>query len=495
MSRTHLSKLIGKPLAYDPEVGGLQYDSRKVAPGEVFFAVPGFKEDGAKYIAQAFSSGAVAAVVGQGSSIPEEYASKCAAVTDVRKALAEASTVFFGEPAKKLRLYGVTGTKGKTSTTYLIDSILSADGGGTALLGTVECRHPGGSWPSVRTTMESLDLQRFLSEAAAHGAKRVAMEVSSHALSLHRVWGCSFDGALFTNLSEDHLDFYGGMESYFQAKALLFREPYLKPGGIAAANCEDAFGERLVRELPGPWLTFGIRKGDVHAEKIDMDQNGIRCLVNAGRFGRFPVQSNLVGEFNLRNILGATAIALGAGIDPSVIAMGIAGLKTFPGRLERVPTQLPFSVFVDFAHMGNALENVLQTLRPMCRGRLIVVFGAGGDKDPARRSQLGTVAARLADFSIITSDNPRTEDPNKIMAAVDEAYLKAGGEAGRRVIRPDRREAIREAVSMARSGDIVCIAGKGHETGQIVGTTVFPFDDRIEAAEALRAREASEAGG
>lgn len=490
-----LSHLLGASVSYDPEICGIQYDSRKVGPGEVFFAVPGFKEDGTKYLGQAFAAGAAAAVVEGRARIPADYSSKCVPTENVREALADASARFFGEPAKKLRMFGITGTKGKTSTTYLVESILSAGAGQTALLGTVECRHPGGSKPSERTTMESLDLQRFLSEAVMHGAKQVAMEVSSHALSLHRVRNCVFDGALFTNLSPDHLDFYGDMESYFQAKTLLFQPPYLKPEGVAVANCEDPYGERLIREVSAPWLTYGLRKGDVRAESFTVDARGIRCVVDAGKFGRFSIQSSLVGEFNLRNILAATALALGAGIPSANIVAGISSLSSFPGRLERIPTRLPFSVFVDFAHMGHALENVLRTLRPMCRGRLIVVFGAGGDKDPARRTQLGTVAAQLADFAFITSDNPRSEDPNKIIAAIDSAFLGAGGVEKRRIIQPDRRKSIWNAIAAAQAGDIVCIAGKGHETGQIVGNTVLPFDDRIEAADALRAREASETGG
>lgn len=477
------------PGAPEIEVKGLHYDSRKLTAGFVFFAVPGFKEDGAKYLPAAFSAGAAYAVVSEASSVPNEFLGKCFRVKDVRKALSDAAAKFYGEPAKKLKLYGVTGTKGKTSSTYLMDSILSASGVPTALLGTVECRHPGAQFPSERTTMESLDLQRFLADAAAHGAKTAAMEVSSHALSLDRVRNCKFDGALFTNLSEDHLDFYDGMESYFQAKKLLFTE-FLKAGGAAVANAEDAYGARLLKEVSLPWVSYGLHTGSVRPENLKISDRGIRFTVASEKWGKFPVESELVGEFNALNLLGVIALALASGISPEAIVLGVKNMRSFPGRLERVSTTLPFSVFVDFAHQGQALDNVLRSLRPLCKGRLVVVFGAGGDRDPARRTQLGSVAARLADFSYVTSDNPRTEDPAKIIAAVEAAYLQAGGRPERKMVEPDRKNAIRAALSAASAGDIICIAGKGHETGQIIGTKVFPFDDRIEAAAVLRELEA-----
>jgi UDP-N-acetylmuramoyl-L-alanyl-D-glutamate--2,6-diaminopimelate ligase len=473
----------------EAEIHGLHYDSRKIKAGFVFFAVPGFKEDGTKYLPQAFASGAALAVVQKGHPVPSEFMERCFFVEDVRKAMADAAYRFHGRPTDKLKLFGITGTKGKTSTTYLLDSILQVSGIPSALLGTVECRHPGAHFPSERTTMESLDLQGFLADAVKHGAKNVAMEVSSHALSLDRVRNCQFDGALFTNLSEDHLDFYDGMESYFQAKKLLFTN-FLKSGGVGAINIEDSYGARLANELKLPLIRFGIRSGDLYTEELSISDKGIRCNFKSARFGSIPIRSDLVGEFNVLNLLGAAALALGAGFSQEVVSRGIANLRAFPGRLERVPSSQPFSVFVDFAHQGQALDNVLRSLRPLCKGKLVVVFGAGGDRDPARRTQLGSVAARLADYSYITSDNPRTEDPAKIIAAVEAAFLQSGGRAEQKTIEPDRKSAIRKALEAAKAGDIICIAGKGHETGQIIGRTVHPFDDRVEAALVLRELEA-----
>lgn len=471
----------------DPWITGLQYDSRQVKAGDLFFAVPGFLDTGVKYLASAFAKGAVAAIVPKEVQLDPSLAAKCVPVDDLRLAMADMAGKFYGYPARKMKLIGVTGTKGKTSTSYLLESIFKAAGKTTALLGTVECKHPGRSYPSHHTTREAIDLQSFLAEAAEFGVDTVVMEVSSHALSLHRVAGFEFDGVAFTNLSADHMDFYKTMEPYYQAKRLLFLPPYRKAGAPAVSNADDEYGRRILAECPGTNASFGRQAGDYQIQETKLSEKGVFLRLNAGTHGKIDLQSQLQGEFNIFNIAAASTLALQMGCKPEAVRAGVENLVGVPGRLERVPTTMPFSVFVDFAHTGVALESVVKCLRPVCRNRLIVLFGAGGDKDPARRTTQGQVAARLADFTFITSDNPRSEDPLKIIAAIEKAYVEAGGKNFR--VEPDRRLAIRAAIEMAQAGDILCFAGKGHETGQIVGDVVIPFDDRIEAGLVLRERE------
>lgn len=486
-----LSSLLSEAKGLEIEVTGLQYDSRKVSKGDLFFAVPGFLEDGSKYLRDAFARGAVAAVVKAGTPLPAGAEGRIVEVSDLRVAMAKAAGVFFDFPAKKLKLFGITGTKGKTSTSYLLESIFRAAGKRTAILGTVECRHPGKSYPSHHTTREAIDLQQFLSECVEQNVDTVVMEVSSHALSLHRVVGCEFDGAVFTNLSPDHMDFYVTMEPYFEAKKMLFLPPYRRDSALAVVNGDDEYGQRLLKGISGRTLSFGSKNGAYQIQAAKVEEQGAWIDLQTEEFGLIRLQSQIPGEFTFLNIAAAASMALGAGCSVAAVQKGVSDLRGVPGRLERVPTDMPFSVFVDFAHSGHALENVLRALRPVCRNKLIVVFGAGGDKDPARRTTQGKVAAELADFSVITSDNPRTEDPLKIIAAIETAYKASGGR--QYLVDPDRRQAIRKALMMAGDGDIVCLAGKGHETGQIIGSEVIPFDDREEAAIVLRERESGRA--
>ncbi|HEY8278650.1 MAG TPA: UDP-N-acetylmuramoyl-L-alanyl-D-glutamate--2,6-diaminopimelate ligase [Bdellovibrionota bacterium] len=468
------------------DVEGLHYDSRKIRSGFVFFAVPGFKEDGTKYVQPAFAKGAVAAVVKRGSSLPQGFEGQCVEVDDVRRALAEASARFYDYPGKKMRLFGVTGTKGKTSSVYILESIFRAAGKRTALLGTVEVRHPGRKQFSEKTTMESLDLQAFLSEALQARTEVAVLEISSHALSLDRVWGLEFEGVLFTNLSEDHLDFYGDMEKYFQAKKILFAPPYRKPDSLAVTNCDEPYGQRMAKECPGRWLTFGRKGGDFRISHVKVTARANTFTLEGPGVGTVELQSRLVGNFSIPNAAGAATLALGAGLGVDPVKKGVAEAYV-PGRLDQVETSLPFSVFVDYAHMGHALENVLESLRGLCKGRLILVFGAGGDRPPDRRTQMGAVAARCADFTVITSDNPRTEDPMAIISAIEGAFRSAGGKDFR--VEPDRKAAIALALAEAKDADVVCIAGKGHEAYQIIGKQTLPFDDKICAAAALRELE------
>lgn len=487
--------------SFDAEVSGVCCDSRKIKKGDLFFAVPGFKTKGSQFVESAFVAGASAAVVDSVLEVPESFRSRCVEVGDVRKAMAEAGAKFYGNPSQQLLMVGVTGTKGKTSTTFLVDSILREAGYRVALLGTVLCRHPGRSFEAERTTMESLDLQKFLREAVDAGANAAVLEVSSHALTLHRVGGCAFDGVAFTNLSEDHLDFHGTMDAYFSAKAALFSEYAVEKNGrrtVGAANLDDSWGRKIPARARTRTVGYSRSPGsDVSGPGLCAGATGIHGEVTLTGGVRLRLESPLVGDFNISNILAAVAVCHGLEVAPEAIARGIRNLAGVSGRLERVPTTLPFQVFVDFAHMGHALENVLNSLRPVCRGRLVAVFGAGGDRDPARRQQLGSVAARLADHSVITSDNPRSEPPAKIMDAVEAAYLqelaaRPGLKDQRSYIRvEDRRAAIERALMEARPGDVICLAGKGHETGQIIAGKTYPFDDREEAAKVLRRLEGS----
>jgi UDP-N-acetylmuramoyl-L-alanyl-D-glutamate--2,6-diaminopimelate ligase len=486
MKSKRLAELV-PGIASDIKISGVSFDSRKVHAGDLFVAISGFKDDGAKYIATAFEAGAAAVLAAKGTAFNESSGRPVFFVEDTRRALAIASAHWFDSPAKSLQIWGVTGTKGKTSSAYLMEGILRSWKKSTALLGTVECRYPGFRKESVRTTMESLELHEFLSSAREAGASNVAMEVSSHALSLHRVWGVPFAGVLFTNLSEDHLDFYGDMETYFRAKQLLFAPPFSQGGTVKAVCIDGPYGARLEKELPGPWLTFGLRTGEFRAQNWESSAKGIWVEAKLPNLGFCRLESPLVGEFNIQNILGAAVLAAGCGVPLAAIQEGVRAVSV-PGRLEPISTSLPFAVFVDFAHMGSALENVLQALRPLAKGRLRLVVGAGGDRDPARRVQLGSVAARLADHTVITSDNPRTEDPETILDAVEAAFrgAKPKGELLRIT---DRRLAIEKALEACEAGDVLCIAGKGHESGQTIGTRTLPFDDREEAAKILRKLE------
>jgi len=487
-----LPKKITNNLYTDFVISGMQLDSRKIKSGDLFFALPGLKEEGSKFLADAFARGAICALVPEGSVVPAQFRDRCISVKEIRLAMAETARNFYDNPALGMKLVGVTGTKGKTSTTYLMDSIFHAAGYTTSLLGTVECRHPGGSVPSSHTTREAIDIYSFLADARKQGVNLAAMEVSSHAFSFQRVWGMEFEGVIFTNLSPDHLDYYKTMEPYYEAKRNLFLVPFRKQGAPALINADNEYGVRLLKEAPGTNFSYGKNaSADYQIVSLNFSHKGGLLRLKTRKHGEVELFSPLIGDFNSYNIAGAAGLAFELGCSVEAVKKGLASLNGVPGRLERVPTSLPFSVFVDFAHSGVALEQVLKTLKPICEGRLTVVVGAGGDRDPVRRETLGAAAGQFADFSYITSDNPRTEDPAKIIAAVKDSFLRHGGKAFS--VEADRLRAIELAVNGAREGDIICIAGKGHETGQIIGTQTFPFDDRIEAGKILRVRE--RAGG
>ena len=466
-------------------VTGISYDSRRAARGDLFFCVKGAVTDGHLHAPDAVAAGAAALVVERplAADIPQLV------VSDARRALARAAAEFLGRPAEALALLGVTGTNGKTTTAFLLESILRAAGRTTGLIGTIETRIAGESRPGVRTTPESLDLQLLLLEMKQCGVDAVAMEVTSHALVLHRVEGLRFLSAAFTNLSQDHLDFHASMEDYFAAKRMLFQEERLAKGAV---NIDDAYGRTLMDEVSIPCVGFGVAPGaQVRGGDVRLGQHGSEFVVSiAGDLtpAEVKLKTSLPGAFNVSNCLAACATALQAGIAPDEIEAGIAALEAVPGRFEPVDEGQPFTVVVDYAHTPDSLDNVLREARRLAGhhgGRVLCAFGCGGDRDRGKRPLMGTVAARRADVVIVTSDNPRSEDPHAIIDQIVEGVL-AERPGGPDLIAVDRREAIAALCAAARTGDVVVIAGKGHETGQEFADGTIAFDDRLEARAALK---------
>jgi UDP-N-acetylmuramoyl-L-alanyl-D-glutamate--2,6-diaminopimelate ligase len=482
----------------DQEVTGLTYDSRRVRAGEVFFAIPGEKVDGHRFISQALKSGAAGIVVAHQEAWPP--GTTWIRTKDVRRAMGIWGAHFFGRPSQRLKLVGVTGTNGKTTVTYLVESILSAAGLKPGVIGTVNYRYGGHQVPSHHTTPESLELQSLLAEMEKAGAESVAMEVSSHALVQDRVRGIDFDVGLFTNLSRDHLDYHADMDAYFSAKRRLFTD-YLKTSvklnKAAVVFGQDAKGRDLLKQVAAlgldTWSYGEDREWDIHPINVQSDVAGLRGQL-AVRSRRLDFSSSLIGAANLQNIMGAVGVGGALNLPADAISKGIEQLRSVPGRLERVENQLGIAVLVDYAHTPDALEKVLGAVRPLARGRVLTVFGCGGDRDRGKRPLMGEIAAGLSDLLVLTSDNPRTEDPLTIMADIEAGIKKTGlkrmddpnsqGERGYWVEK-DRRAAIRIGLREARKGDLVLIAGKGHEDYQILGSQKIHFDDREVAHEEL----------
>jgi len=466
---------------------GLAYDSRRVEPGFVFFAIKGFVQDGHDYVADAIRRGAAGVVVERAVEVPAGVF--VVRVADTRLALALAAARFYGFPGRRLRLVGVTGTNGKTTTAHLIGALYQARGEKVGLIGTLYTRVGDLIIPEERTTPESLELQYFLKRMLEEGATTVVMEVSSHALALKRVAGLEFDAAVFTNLTQDHLDFHRDMEEYFRAKAELFKE-LIRPGvksrpKLSVLNIDDPYGVRLSALSASRVITYGVDgAADLRARDIALTGGGTR-FVAEGPWGRVPVRLKLMGRFNVYNALAALAVGLGEGFPPEETARVLEGVPAVAGRFERVDVGQDFTVVVDYAHTPDGLENVLHAARALTKERVIVVFGCGGDRDPAKRPVMGELAGKLADFTVVTSDNPRSEEPSAIIAAVEEGLKRVTGRE-RYILEPDRREAIALALEQAQTGDVVVIAGKGHEDSQIIGDAKLPFDDRQVAAAILR---------
>ncbi len=475
----------------DPEVKGIAYHSARVRPGDLFVAVRGFRTDGHLFLREAVERGACCLVVEEGEGGVDRFVGDVPVVRaeNTRRALALLSDRFWDHPSGKLALVGVTGTNGKTTTTHLVEAAVSRAGLAAGLIGTVSYRIAGRELPVGRTTPESADLQRMLASMVEADCRVVSMEVSSHALALHRVEGCDFRVAVFTNLSQDHLDFHADMEEYYRAKERLFLPG--ERGGLgaraAAVNVDDPFGRRLAERVEGRLLTFGTGPGaELRGRLLEAGLKSSRVRVKCGDWQE-EGETRLTGAFNLYNILAALASCLLLDLDPSVCLEGILSHPGVPGRFQAVEEGQDFAVLVDYAHTPDSLRRVLEAAREICAGRLIAVFGCGGDRDRGKRPMMGEIAVRLADITVITSDNPRSEDPLAIIEDILEGARAAGG-PGKYRVQPDRRLAIREAVEEAGRGDVVVIAGKGHEKGQIFADRVVPFDDVEEAREALRRR-------
>jgi len=463
----------------EKQVGGLDYDSRRVGPGFLFFAFPGAHADGRQFAQAALEKGAVAVVSElapppplQGSWIEVEHG---------RQALALAARKFYGNPDERLGLTGVTGTNGKTTTAFLIDSILRAAGKTTALVGTIEYRLAGEVRPAVNTTPESLDLYRIFHELEQAGGTHATMEVSSHALALGRVHGIHFHTAVFTNLTRDHLDFHHTMENYFQAKRLLFVPEGAPPPSWSVINFDDPRAREI--NPSGTVVRYGFQPGaDLRGSDLEMSFQGLRFTIQY-QAEEFTISSPMAGKINAYNILAASGAALSYGIDWDTIARGIAECPHVPGRFESVDEGQPFLVVVDYAHTDDALRNVISVARELHPKRVLTLFGCGGDRDRTKRPLMGAAAGEASDFVVLTSDNPRSEDPIAIM---NDALVGLSRYDTPRVVELDRKKAIRAALHEAKPGDLVLLAGKGHEPYQVLKDRVIHFDDRETAREILR---------
>ena len=473
----------------DTVVTGASFDSRSVGRGDLFFCLPGAKSDGHDFAGQAAAAGAAALCVERPTvaGLPE------VTVTDVRRAMPLVSATLLDHPSRDLLVLGVTGTNGKTTTAYMLESILAAAGHRTGLIGTIETRVGNEAKPGVRTTPESVDLQYLFADMRDSGVTAVAMEVTSHALVLDRVGAVHFASAIFTNLSQDHLDFHAGMDDYFAAKRSLFTRDRV---GAAAVNVDDRYGRILLESPEVPTTPFGLsRAAHVRAENVKAGQwrNEFVIVVDDPDLAaaEIKVSTPLVGAFNVSNCLAAAAGALTAGVPAGAVEAGLRNLKAVPGRFEAIDEGQDFAVVVDYSHTPDSLDNALSEAGLLARsngGRVITVFGCGGDRDRGKRPLMGAVAGRLADVVIVTSDNPRSEDPVAILDQILEGVIAERAQ-GADVVTPDRRDAIFEAISLAGTGDVVLIAGKGHETGQQFRDRTIPFDDRQVAREAVRARD------
>ena len=470
-----------KPLAVvgtlDQEITGITYDSRRVMPGNLFVAMRGERTDGHRFVEAAIDRGASAIVLERDSSFnPRATRIK---VSDARRSMAQASAHFYNHPSQSLKVVGVTGTNGKTTTAFMVRAIMEAAGIPCGLLGTVQYQIGERVIPSCRTTPESVEIQEMMSQMLRAGCGGVSMEVSSHALHQLRVAEVDFDITIFTNLSQDHLDYHGTMEEYFESKTMLFSAlGTVRKAGRAVVNADDAYGRELIKRLGGDHavVSYGASSAAViRAEDVRVSAEGSYFVVHTPQ-GSIPITLPLIGRYNVSNALAAIGASHALGIDLRTAESALAQFRPVPGRIERVEVPENYKVFVDYAHTADALRNVLATLAELTRGRLILVFGCGGDRDTGKRKPMGRAACELADFSILTTDNPRTEDPREIVKQIEEGFTPAA--RGRYHVLEDRREAIERALDIARPGDAVLIAGKGHETYQEFADTVVPFNDR-----------------
>ncbi|MDH4164380.1 MAG: UDP-N-acetylmuramoyl-L-alanyl-D-glutamate--2,6-diaminopimelate ligase [Nitrospirota bacterium] len=484
--------------AQEREITSVVQDSRQVVPGSLFVAVRGFHSDGHRFVPQALQLGAAAVIVESSAAVEGAGSTIVIRVADTRKALAAAAAKFYGYPSRRLKLVGITGTKGKTTTSYLVRSIIQAAGHRTGLIGTIDYRIGDRVIPAPNTTPESVDLQALLAEMVGEGAAYCVMEVSSHALALGRTDGCTFEAAAFTNLAPEHLDFHGSMDGYFSAKLLLFTG--LARGKAAVVNLDDPRGREIIEGTAGRVITYGSSdRADIRpASAIDQAISGLRFRL-ATPLGDMDIESSLAGAYNVSNILAAVGIGIALGFSRDDICQGIKAMTAVPGRMEQVDEGQLFGVVVDYAHTEGSLIALLQAVRAMTTRRVITLFGCGGDRDRSKRPRMGAAALAGSDVVIVTSDNPRTEDELAIISEIESGMSSRGqrvalpGTAvpeGKRpyLVVPDRGDAVKTAIDLAEAGDIVVLAGKGHEDYQIVGAAKHHFDDREEARRAVRNR-------
>jgi UDP-N-acetylmuramoyl-L-alanyl-D-glutamate--2,6-diaminopimelate ligase len=469
------------------QVTGVEYDSRRVQPGSLFVAFRGGTTDGNHYLPQAVAQGAKAIVTDSAAGFSAAIAFPALAVIEVaqgRPALAAIAANFFSHPEAELKLSGVTGTNGKTTTAFLLEAMLRHQGRKTILAGTIEYHAAGRIFPAPHTTPESRDLLELFREGVDGGASEAVMEVSSHALDQQRTAGLAFDVAIFTNLTRDHLDYHLTMDDYFAAKRKLFESS----PRVAILNGDDPYGARLKAECPIPLTyTYGLQQGDFHADKLHLEPAGMRFTMVTPQ-GEVPLATRLTGKINVYNLLAASAAAVARGLSLEEVAQGAASLDFVPGRFQSVDCGQNFAVMVDYAHTDDALRNIIAVAREFVQkggGRVITMFGCGGDRDRTKRPLMGHAAGAGSDIVVLTSDNPRREDP---VAIIDEVLPGLSGTPANVIVEPDRRHAIELAIAQAHPGDLVLLAGKGHEKTQIIGERVIPFDDVAIAQQVLRER-------
>lgn len=501
LNGVEIKKILGD---LNKEIRGIAYHSKKIGKNYLFTAIRGLEFDGHKFIDEAIKNGAEAVVLEEGKNI---FGKTMILVLNSRKALSRISSNFYKEPSSHLKVIGITGTNGKTTTTYLLEAIFHKAGYNPGVIGTINYRCGGDIVSATNTTPESLDLQRILWEMRQKSVTHVVMEVSSHALDLDRVYDCQFDCAIFTNITQDHLDYHRTFQRYFESKKKLFSEILLKSNKkpkFAIINNDDPKSEEIIRGVNIPIIRFGVKRDcDITAKNIKTSLEDLSFIVRTPK-GEFQVQSKLFGQFNIYNILAAVATGIAVDVPIDIINEGIKSLKKVPGRFERVENQMGVRIFVDYAHTPDALERALLALKEIYKesynqnGKIINVFGCGGDRDRTKRPIMGEISGRLSDLTILTSDNPRTEDPISIINEIEEGikYLSLKEwkmdeihfwRAERGYIKiPDRRQAIRMAIKLAKPyRDTILIAGKGHEDYQVIGKNKIPFDDRVEAKKAL----------
>ena len=473
----------------EEEVKGIAYSSRSVNPGYLFAALRGEFKNGFHFIPEAISKGATTILSER--PMPSEFDINWIQVQETRKSLALCSANFFHHPSRQLKVVGITGTKGKTTITYMIESILKAAAFSPGVIGTISYRGPGLSMTAARTTPEAPDLQRLMQNMVKKDATHCVMEVSSHSLELERVTGVDFDVAVFTNLSGEHLDYHQTMERYFEAKKKLFFLPAQKKT-MAVINTDNAWGKNLIEELHMGAITYGLEPSAlVRAEEFSLTERGIELGVRYPA-GKMQISSPLLGRPNLYNILAAVASALILKVPESKITTGISSLQGVPGRFEKIQNSFGMHIFVDYAHNDDALRQLLETAKELAVKKTIVVFGAGGDRDKSKRSRMGEAAGRLADYSIITSDNPRSEDPLVIIAEIERGMKKSGSKQYEVI--PDRKEAIARALDIGEAGDYILVAGKGHEDYQILKDRIIHFSDAEVILELLEKRRKTQIG-